>query len=60
MSIGIRLLKMINPVLEDKRMELRHAILQAEACAEDLTRTVQSYRKKTVKSSLRGNGKERV
>jgi len=60
MTLGIKLLKLINPGLEDKRMELRRAILQAEACAEDLSRTVRTYRKRHTKYALRSNMKDKA
>ena len=50
MTFGVRILKAVFPRQETQRRELRNAILQAEACAEDLRRTIEQMK-------LKANGK---
>ena len=45
MTLAGRLLRFINPKIERQRMELRHMILQTEACAEDVLRTLRGKEK---------------
>ena len=40
MTFGVKVLRVFFPKHEEQRRRLRHAILQAEACAEDLRRTI--------------------
>ena len=42
MNIGVKVLQAIFPKQEEQRRELRHAILHAEACVEDLRRTIRT------------------
>ena len=45
MTFGRQLLRWIYPKQEAQRMELRKMILQVEACAEDMIRTVRGTSK---------------
>jgi len=45
MTFGIRILRMFLPKQESQRMELRRTILEAEACADDLRRTIVKMHK---------------
>lgn len=49
MTFGIRLLQTLFPKQEAQRMELRRTILEAEACAEDLKRTIQGFNAQDIK-----------
>ena len=41
MSLGTRLLRLLYPAHEAQRMELRHSMLEAQAHAEDIVRTLR-------------------
>ena len=61
MTLGTRLLKMIYPAHEAQRMELRRMILEVEACAEDMTRTIRNGRTvEPVSKAYKMNGKGKV
>jgi hypothetical protein len=59
MSFGIRVLRTLFPSQEAQRMELRRVIHEAEACAEDLSRTIRIYNSANPRPKNPINGKQK-